>query len=635
MATVAAENPIEAQRDTLNIRQTDIDNLTDFQRVRSHLQWLIGDWSSEITETDIRRKTRDVDVDVEKMRKAGEIDEDETLVPVRVCDTNIVREQPAYINYLKNSRRLCIFNCISNPSINSQNLELEFTRGMTYVDWETPFYKEVDGAQTHGWDSVEVVYDESKTLNVGIEHVGHDMLFFPRTCLNIQYAPTILRAYDLTKTQLQKFVAKFGFDETQVNTIINANKDSAKENETVRVYKRYSKIDGVVWVSWFSLENGVSDWLLKPTKFFNGIRHEITTQTLDPMTMSVVPQTEWVNSDVTLYPIFVLPYRETEKPKLVDHIGRVFMDENKQEAQTAILSGFINGLTRASNIYASPGKEDGTGASLKEISGIKLSGGRVLNNPINFWHPDYPDPMVLKALQYFDLANSQETNQPTFAAMNREDSRKTATEMSIAQNQQALLNSVQLTLFSAHLRQIYSYVWLIVQSQALQDRIKFLQIKQEIPQINPLTGQPAMDQMGQPVVQTVWVNDKATISEVYDVRAAGDVDVIQRQEKIQQMKQDWPVIQNTPLRDIFLADLMRLQYPDGGERYAQILMQSGSIQQMQGLIAGLGGVIASLIQTAPEIVQTLPPEQQQQLQQLLAQSQQVQMQMQSTTGGPQ
>lgn len=603
-----SETPVEQPDLMAQEEQRERDDELNFDTARIHLQRLVKDWGSERQETLMRRAERDVNIDVEALRQKKKLDEDETLIPVRVIDTNIQREQPAYVNYLKNSRRIVTFNSLESPNEDTQQMELEFTRGMTYIGWENPHFKNLDGAQTHGWDSVEVVLDSSKPLGVAIEHVGHDNLFFPRSCIDIQYSARVIRRYEMTLLQLDKFTTSYGFNPEQVGKLRDARKASAKELETIEVYKHYCKKDGQIYVSWFCLENGVTDWLKAPQNLDLGL--------IDPKTGQ--PKA------TTIYPYVILPYRESEKPHIVDHKGRCYYDRNKQEAQTAILSGFVNGLTRASNVYASPEKEDGTGGAIKEIDGLVLAGGRVLSQPIKFWSPPYPDPMVINALQFFDVSNSQETNQPTFAVNNRQDSRKTATEIQSAQEQQTLMNSVQLTMFSTFVRETYNLVWLIVQSKALKNEIVFLQIEQQQPVVNPVTGQPVIDPATmQPQVNTIRVNDTRRLAQVYDVRAAGDVDVIQRQEKITQMMQDWPVIQNTPLRDKFLADLIRLKYPDTGEQYTQLLAQQPQLDAMKGIVARLGMILGGVAQQHPEVMSALPPEQQADVQNMIAQATQV------------
>ena len=631
------------------------DKMFDFSTARIHLQRMVEDWQVEIEDTDVRRKTRDVDIDVEGLRQKNEIDEDETIIPVRVIDVNITREQPPYINYLKNSRRICTFRSLSNPNQDSQNIEQAFTQGMTYTGWETPHFKCLDGAQTHGWAAIEVVYDPSKPLNVGLEYVAHDRLFWPRSVESIKDAPRVVRMYKVTTTRMREWVRTFGFNGEQVDIIAAKKKETQKEGETSDIYKLFFKKEGIVYVAWFCLTDGVQDWLKAPDKLFLGISHKQQPQNITQMPgMPQQPQQpQWVPSDVKEYPVFVLPYRESEKPKVVDHKGRVFYDENKQEAQTAVLSAFVNGLTRASNVYSSPAEEDGTGVKLKELEDVKLTGGRIMSKPMTFWSPPYPDPMILNYLRYSDDANSEETNQVNFAALNREDSRKTAKEIGAAQQQQSLLNSVQLTLFSTFIREIYSFCWLIVQSDALQGLIVFLQHQVPDQQAMQQMQKGIMDehqdtlnklmmmhgtnlhpqvqlQMQNTVMQQLqqlqqnpplkWENNFDVIGQVYELRAAGDVDVIQRQEKIQQMKQDWPVISQTPLAMRFLSDLIKLEYPDVGEQYAMILGQTDMLMQAKQEAAGLATIIVGILKQHPEIMKTISPQENQQLQQLIAQA---------------
>src|ERR1041385_4125901 len=141
----------------------------DFSQARIHLVRIIEDWSTEAEDTEVRRKTRDIEIDTEGLRQKGDLDEDETIIPVRVIDQNITREQPAVVNYLINSRRLCIFRSLSNPNQDAQEIEHEFSLGMTYTGWISDHFKCYDGAQTHGWAAVEVGYDTSKPLNCSIE----------------------------------------------------------------------------------------------------------------------------------------------------------------------------------------------------------------------------------------------------------------------------------------------------------------------------------------------------------------------------------------------------------------------------------------------------------------------------------
>lgn len=595
------------------------DKFFDYPTARIHLERIVKDWSTEIEETEQRRLERKVDINVESLRQEGSIDEDETIIPIRVIDSNIQRELPPFINYLKNSRRIAIFECLDNPILDCDQIEQEFTKKSTYTKWEVPHYRTLDGAATHGWDAVEVVYDETKPGHYGIEQIGHDKLLFPRSAIDLQQCPRLIRVYDVTILQLQKWVKNYGFDKNQVDLVVKSRKDTQKENETIQVYKVFLKKDSVVYVGWFTLKDfGVNDWLKAPQKHYIGVDEQKQPDLMETATAIInqqpPPQPTWQPKDLTLYPIFLLPYRETEEQKIANHKGRCFLDGYKQEAQTALWSSFVNGMTRASNIYGSLSQEDGTGSSLKEVENLPLRGGRLLNKPITFWQLPYPDPVVLRTLQYADVANSEETNQVNFAAMNREDSRKTAKEIGAAQQQQTLLNSVQLTLFSTFIREVYGFAWLIVQSQALQNKIKFL--LKEVP-----SQQPQMP--GMPPAAPIYQNDVATIGMMYSIRAAGDVDVIQKEELIQKMQQDFALVMNTPLASTFTIDYFKLKYPDSADRYATILGQADQMNQMKSMIGRLGTMLDGVLKDAPQALQQLPPNERAELAQTIQQAQQM------------
>lgn len=616
--SLSNNNPLSSDGVDVDLERERL-KLFDYNQALITLKQIRDQWSEECRETIGRRKTRDVDLDVKALRASGKILQDETIIPVRVIDMNIKREQPAYINYLRNSRRLAIFKCLSDPDIDPQMLEQQFTAGMTYPSWEKPHFKEIDGAETHGWDAIEVVLDNNNPLHVGLEHVGHDKLFFSYDALDIENCQQISRAHDVTIQQLESFVSEFGFSKAQVDLLIATRKDAgAKSESTIRIYKRFFKFQNVVYVSWYALDYGSSDWLKPSEKLFLGRKKQtpvtvmvpqvvpgqlvphpsILGQTvMSPPTTQMVPQQQmqWQDVDETSYPIFILPYQETEKQRITEHKGRVFLDGGKQEAATAVISGLVNGVTRASNIYASPTVDTNDGGPLK-VTDIRLDNGTITNKPVNFWHPEYPDSMVLGVLQYLDTNNASEVGDTTFAAMNRPDARKTAKELSVAEDEGQKLDSVQLTLFSTHIRMVYGFVWLVVQSQAEQGLLpNFMLVR------NPDTQQLEQD-----------VN---TISQTYDIRAAGDVDVIQKEEIVNQMMQDWPVIQNTALKDTFLADLIKLKYPNDAERYSRILEQGNPLLN---LVKELAGVLQQLVSEPPvkAILAKQPPQVMQQLEQL-------------------
>jgi hypothetical protein len=206
--------------------------------------------------------------------------------------------------------------------------------------------------------------------------------------------------------------------------------------------------------------------------------------------------------------------------------------------------------------------------------------------------------------------HSQETNQVNFAANNRQDSRKTAKEIAAAQQQSSLINSVQVTLFSAYLRDVYKLVWRIAQSQALQGLIIIV---------------PIYDETG-----NVIGNNDAMISKEYEILPAGDVDVIQRQEKLDRMMSFWPVMQTTPLAEAFLMDILASAFPDSFDRYKKLMEQAKQeqVKRLKQLLFQTSTVLQGAI--SEDELKAMTPQEKQFLQQL---SQQIQTELQNGNTG--
>ena len=526
------------------------DDFLSYEKAKLRIDKLIADFDVEVRNTLYNRNNRQKKIDIAALRNAGKLKEHQYLIPMRIIDSNIKREQPAFVNYLKSSKRLAIFKCIQKPSLVTNQIEEEFTRGLTYPGWEAPQFKVVDGAQTHGWDTVEVVFDTTKPLHVSIEHIGHDRLIFPLDSQNLQACELIIRVYCVTLAQLKNFIKKYGFQAEQVKTLLAKNSTELKKENTVEIHKCFWKIDGVVHVAWYN--RNCADWLKPPAKLFMG-----RTETIEvpPEPMGVDPEgnvifnapgQETIDLDEKLYPVFLLPYSSTEQHKIADQKGRVFLDIHKQEALTTNISQFLNGCQLASSIFPSL---KGEVLRQSELQSFKIKEGVIPPWPVEYTSPPYPDAVMLNLQQYLDIYNSQEVGQLNVAVANRKDSRKTAKEISVAQQESAKLDSVQLTLYSTFLRQVWNYIWPIVQNQAVNNQITFLWSDE-------LQG-----------------NDVERISLNYDIRSAGDIDVVKRDELINQYMAFWPVIQNTPAAMPFLARLVRLAFPDEGENYAALIEQ--------------------------------------------------------------
>lgn len=552
------------------------DQLFNYDKAKTRINNLIGTFDNEKAVIKRLRKERYVDIDVEELRESGEIENDETFIPDRVIDNNITRDLPDAVSFLVGSHRLAIFRCLSNPDIKTRRIENEFTKGLTYNGWYRPFFRAFDGSSLHGWDAIEVVYDPTKPLHVGFEHVGTDKLYFSKDCSDIQESEYCIREYSVSIFRLESYVEKHGFDAEQVRLLTEAYKEQ-KRDQKVCLFKVYFKYNNCVYVSWYCREGNVSNWLKAPDKLKLGIQmlQEVEVMVDMPMlddlgaTVGMMQQPQmqqqYVDVEIDSYPIFIYIYKDDENEVIVEHKGRGFLDGPVQEATTAITTGFVNGVVRASNIYASVDGNLSDSADVVQLD-TQLESGNIYSHKLNFFNTPMPDVMVLQSLQYLNTKNASDTGKVAAAVMNRKDSRKTAEELQQADSQQQKISGTSLTTLSEFLREVFTFSFKIVQSQASQDLIDFV-----------LKGQPDM------TGNITYVNDFELIQQTFDIRPAGDDDIIKAEETILKMQQDWPVVQMTPLKDVFFQDLISLRYPEKADVYVPILQAADPRQLILSL----------------------------------------------------
>jgi len=621
---IAEQPSVEPQVDPAEEQRKN--EIMEFNSAKPYLQELERGFAIEVERATANRERRKVDIDIEALRKSGKLKQSDILVPMRVIDENIAREKPAYIAYLQQSRRLAIFADVQDPQIKHDDLESAFTRGMTYPGWIVSHHKAVDGAQLHGWDWYEVLYDASKPLHCGIEHVGHDRLEYSLDGEDIQNNQRIARVFKWTRAQIDQAVADYDFSPAQaekllaINTQVSSNSGSIRDH-VYTIKKGYAKYKGVVYVYWYSLV-GCDDWLLAPRPFYNGVDQEVTVLQPQPPIVSVDPMTgmpsvmeqpplevkQWEPVEETEYPVKLLPYEETEEKEISTRKGRAFKDKFKQEVMTVGWSGFLNGHNRATWLIGSKSQQDGKPAS--ELQNIELKDGAIIPTSIDWRSMPYPDPSMLQGLQLFDTKNAQSQGQMTYAVQNKSaGARTTATEVESAKQDTALIGSVSVTLFSSAMRDVYTAAWRIVQSQALQDKVEFYGGMEQIQ--NPQTGE----------VEYNFVNNKDVIKRRYDIRPAGDTDVVQRQELLGSMMEFWPVVQNTPIAGEFLAELLKIKFAERGDIWAKKL-QEGDIKTQ--LLQQYMQILTSAMQNPGELA-SLDAAAMGNLQQLVATTQQALM----------
>lgn len=565
-------------------------DVQNYRQVVDAFNLIKGQFGKIEMRAEASRRMRKLAVDVEELRSSGKIRPDQTFIARRVIDTNIKNEQPPFIAYLKQSRRLAVFKCKSDPTVNVEQIETEFTEGMQYVGWEESYFKVLDGAQLHGWDAVEIEYDTSKPLNVAVVHIGHEDLIFPVDARGLNPNEMIGRRFRVTPSELRK-LRRYNFRPEQVEALIKASPDRAK---SLQIYKVFVKQDdGIVYVCW--IEPSLTDFLSPPVKLDLGRRKkqmvEVPQKTVmaDGTVVELPPvqQEMEVPIDETEFPVKLLLYSLNEQKLITEQIGHSIIDEPDQEAQTNLWTSAVNGALRASNVYGAPEQDESNGGKLSVVD-VELIPDRIYNKPIKFWSPPWPEGFVMTLAQQLATSKAAETSSVDFAVNNREDSRKTATEIQAAGEQANLLKGVQVMLWSAFLRDVFNFVWPMVQNYALRGEIDFCRTQVTI------TPNPALPEITQTVVQ----NDTQLIGQVYDIKAAGDIDVVQRAEKLQRMQTMWPIISQTPLAMPFLMDIMKEMFPQDYPRYAQMM---GSMQQDKQLLQGVLGIMQEL--------QNMPPEQ--------------------------
>lgn len=573
----------------------------DYSKSKIRYDKLITDWSTDFFNVKNIRAQRYIEMDKQTARQLGIISESEILVPDRVIHANIRADLGNTMAFLNAGYRLGIFDCVSDPTTDTRELEIQVTRGLTYAGWYREFFRWADGAELFKFDHLEVVFDASKPMHVGFEHVGYNKLYFNKKSRGPRFSEIVIREYDVTPMQLEGFVVSSNFDLDQVQSILQTKEN--RRDETFCIYKIYQKIKGIIYVCWYSKDGAVTTWLKAPQKLRLGIYNKITDT--NPTTQQ--PIENWQEQDIENVPIFTYLYQDDENEVLDEHKGRDFLDRPQQEFNTTVITAFANQLVKSGQTYGTPKMDTNDSAEIKQLD-IELENGGVYDHAIDFWSHPAPEVTTLTALQYLDSRWAQQRGKIAASVSNRKDSRKTAEELKQAQGEETKVTSIELSTFSEALREVLNFAWKIIQSQALQNKIILLPVSKPI--INPITKQPSGEKIE---------NDHEVIAKEFEIRPAGDIDIIEAQQEQAKMQQDWPVFQNTALAPKFLQDYTRIRYPKRADEYVDILQQQQlvneqTVQQAKGLVAGLATLLKAFMQ--PEELASLTPDKQQEVAQL-------------------
>ena len=543
-------------------KDTSYINSTDYNKLKDKLRDLVSIMDELTSKLVASRRLRYTEIDVEGERKAGRLQPDEMYIAQHIIDTNIRREQSAYVQYVTQPQRAVVLRDIMSPANDVALIEQDVTQKVRFDGWQLSLYACIDGMQQNGYGVMEVVQDQNQPGEVAHECVQQGDFGFIADTRDLQEAEMIARQYFFPKTKLVALASdpESGWSMVEVNKVIGSESAAtdtadgsvvdAKDKSLYRIYKVMFRVNGVVNVAW-ARKDRCDDWLRPPRPLFLGRRSAPVPQQQQPMMPQQQPQLpQTQESYETAYPYIIFPYLISENDTISQLKGRVYLDQDTQEAVSSLLSSFCTGHRRASGLYFSKDISD-PNDDLMMQKNVFFQPGALINSKVTQFQLTPPNAEMVSAINLLVAGNQNETSQVNFATQNRKDSRKTATEVSAASQSAASLSTVQVVLFSAALRTMYSMMYDIIASRVVAGLIQV-----------------------DPAVAPMYTRK-------YHLKPAGDTDVIERQQMVQQMMSAWPVVQNTPANIAFLSDLLSKMFPEQAGKYIQIFQQAQQQQQSQ------------------------------------------------------
>lgn len=522
------------------------------------------------------RKLRYADIDVEAEKKAGLLQPDELYVSLHLIDTNIRREQSAYVQYITQSPRAVILRDRDDPAFDLSPLETDITEKLRYDGWQTADFATIDGFQSVGYAVQEIVQDLHNPGELGVEHVPYGDFAFTSDTRDFQAVEMTARTYYFTRTRLLALCGdgtkpEDDFNSVEVDKVITKEPESTssdssdpadgKDLSLYKLYKVMFRVNGIVNVAW-CCPDVCDDWVRAPRPLFIG-RKKLSAPVQPSMVqMGGIPaqpqQPTWENDYETHFPYILFPYLISENDTIAQLRGRIFLDQDMQEAVSSLMSSTITQARRAAGLYFSKDVADPNDDLMMQKQ-VFFRAGCLINSKVTQFQLTPPDPSSYSAIQMLVSANQNETSQVNFAANNRKDSRKTAKEIETSERQEQQLSTVQVVLYAIALTQKYRVMVDVIKSRVAAGLI---------------TVTPAL---------------AALYARNYAVKPSGDIDVIEKQKLISSMMAAWPVVQNTPAAQLFLTDLMELMFPARAAKYikafeiAQAQAQSAQAQQQAQL----------------------------------------------------
>lgn len=484
-----------------------------------------------------RREYRRHHVNVAEKRQNKELLADETIIPDRTIESNIRREKSPFVKYLIQPTSVLSFTDAAQPAANFGPLSQHYTDITRVTGWQLEWFYLIDAIEMHGAAFMEVYFDPAAPSRTNVEYIRRDHLIFPRATRCLEACARILRRYELTKSQLEEFATRYNFDPVQLKKLTDHFKD---RQDFIRIHRVYAKQKGQVFVAWIGDTNGhivLDDWLAKPEPFVSGeLDIQIDPTTNQPTAILPRPATE--------YPITVFPMHIEEDEEILATQGRVSLDLHVQDALTSITSSTVNAAYRASGLY--PFRKPTEDPRPQEA--FPLRHGHIHEGEMGMMKLDWPNQLAISLAQFLRTSNANQSGGVDWAAMNRADTAKTATELNLARDEADSLNNLSMTLFALKCLQVELKRWRIWLSQVQAQQLPppaFLQVYQ-------------LDIFSPSLVPTM----------------TADQQVVRRAELQSRYMQYWPMVGPTPYGLPFLETMLQQAFPADFPGWSQKLQQT-------------------------------------------------------------
>lgn len=499
----------------------------------------------------------------------------ETYIGRRVISSNMQRELPTFIQYLSGSYRHVVAKS-TDPDFQTNwlaDIETHFTAAFRTGNWLEPHLQVVNSDLLHGRGVFMVIPSSTSALDTVPVYVPPEDFIFPTEARDLQSAPMLAVRYVISVHQFKEWADRYKWNPGVVAQVASAFSAPDHYNTPVPVYIIFYKAGGVVQRFWYTDSQKQALTAVQPLDA--GLRGPDGT---------ALP--------TNTYPFFPAYYNITENPRLIERKGRAHADMHDQEALTMMWTGYVNGMMRASEIYIA--FRDSGMTENPEVGQTEfiMDPGKILKRPVDFFSAPWPDSSMLQACQALSTENANMAGQVDFAAQSRKDSRKTAKELTLAEEQSSRSSTIPITMFAVGYGVMLEFMW-----EVLSNNIR--------------TGYNQTFMVDYPEVRDLIASGKISI------RPSGDIDYIERQEKLKKYTNYYQLYANTAVGMFFLRKILELAFPDEFPQMEPLLQDNS--KQMG---AALFGVLRQLPLDQMQQAGIIAPETAAQLQQIIAEASQ-------------